>query len=328
VPAPVEKPATVVPSIIRAQKRAELKSGLAKTRGGFISRLGKLFVGKARIDQALLDQIEEVLFTADIGVKTSHKLIEALRSELSRSELADPEAIWAFLKRTSAELLQVDAPPIDLDRARPFVVLMIGVNGVGKTTTIGKLAAQYVQQGKRVLLAAGDTFRAAATEQLEVWGQRSGCPVVKGREGGDPSSVVFEAVKRGVAEAWDVVVCDTAGRLHTKSDLMDELQKVRRVCDKASPGSPQQTFLVLDATNGQNAIQQALMFKQAMDVSGIILTKLDGTAKGGVILGICDELKLPVRYIGIGERVEDLRAFDAGEFVEALYERPEAEQAA
>ena len=328
VPAPVEKPSAVVPSIVRAHARAELKSGLAKTRGGFVSRLGKLFAGKAKIDQSLLDQIEEVLFTADIGVKTSQKLIEALRNELTSKEATDAEAVWAFLKQESARLLHVDAQPIDLARAKPFVMLMIGVNGVGKTTTIGKLAAQYVAQGKKVLLAAGDTFRAAATEQLEVWGQRTGCPVIKGKEGGDPSSVIFDAVRRGAMDGFDVVICDTAGRLHTKTNLMEELQKVRRVCDKASPGSPHQTFLVLDATNGQNAIAQAQMFKQAMDVTGIILTKLDGTAKGGVILGICDELKLPVRFIGIGERVEDLRPFDPLEFVEALYEREGAAEAA
>ena len=325
---PVEKPSTVVPSIVRARERAELKSGLAKTRGGFVSRLGKLFAGKAKIDQALLDQIEEVLFTADIGVKTSQKLIEALRNQLTSKEVSDVDAVWAFLKEESARLLQVDAKPIDLARGKPFVMLMIGVNGVGKTTTIGKLAAQYVAQGKKVLMAAGDTFRAAATEQLEVWGQRTGCPVIKGKEGGDPSSVIFDGVRRGAMDGYDVVICDTAGRLHTKTNLMEELQKVRRVCDKAMPGSPHETFLVLDATNGQNAIAQAQMFKQAMDVTGIILTKLDGTAKGGVILGICDELKLPVRFIGIGERVEDLRPFDPAEFASALFEREDTQEAA
>src|SRR5262245_55418073 len=328
IPLPVEKPTAVVPAIVRAEKRAELRAGLSKTRGGFISRLGKLLGGKASIDQSLLDQIEEVLFTADIGVKTSHRLIEALRSALSRAEMSDPLAVWGFLKQESATLLQVEAKPIDVARARPFVILMIGVNGVGKTTTIGKLAAQLAKQGKRVLLAAGDTFRAAATEQLEVWAQRTGCPIVKGKEGGDPSSVVFDAVRRAAQEGFDVVIADTAGRLHTKTNLMEELQKVRRVAGKASEGAPHETFLVLDATNGQNAILQAQMFKQAMDVSGIILTKLDGTAKGGVILGICDELKLPVRYIGIGERVEDLRAFDPSEFVEALYSREGAAEAA
>jgi fused signal recognition particle receptor len=328
VPVPVEKPSAVVPSIVRARERAELATGLAKTRGGFVSRLGKLFAGKAKIDPTLLDQIEEVLFTADIGVKTSQKLIDALRAELTSREAADADMVWTFLKQESARLLQVDAKPIELSRAKPFIILIIGVNGVGKTTTIGKLAAQYVEQGKQVLLAAGDTFRAAATEQLEVWGQRTHCPVIKGKEGGDPSSVVFDAARRGAMDGFDVVICDTAGRLHTKTNLMEELQKVRRVSDKAQPGSPHETFLVLDATNCQNAIAQAQMFKQAMDVTGIILTKLDGTAKGGVILGICDELKLPVRYIGIGERVADLRPFDPDEFVEVLFSREDAAEAA
>jgi fused signal recognition particle receptor len=325
---PAEKPRAVVPAIVRAEERAELRGGLAKTRGGFVARLGKLFVGKSRIDDELLERIEEVLFTADIGVKTSQKLITQLRSDLTGSELREPQLVWQFLKAESAKLLQVGAPPLDLSAKKPFVLLTIGVNGVGKTTTIGKLAAQFSQQGHKVLLAAGDTFRAAATEQLEVWGQRTGCPVIKGKEGGDPSSVVFDAVRRGALDGYDVVICDTAGRLHTKSELMEELQKVRRVCGKALEGSPHETLLVLDATNGQNAIAQAMLFKQAMDVTGIALTKLDGTAKGGVILGICDELRLPVRYIGIGERVEDLRTFDPDAFVEALFEQTDADQAA
>ena len=200
------------------------------------------------------------------------------------------------------------------------MLLIIGVNGVGKTTTIGKLAAKWTAEGKKVILAAGDTFRAAATEQLEIWGQRTGVPVVKGKEGGDPSAVIFDAVKRAQTEGYDVVICDTAGRLHTKDNLMAELEKVRRVMKKALPDAPHETFLVLDSTNGQNAIAQAPTFKQAMDITGIVLTKLDGTAKGGVILGICDELEVPVRFIGIGEKVEDLRPFDAHEFVDALYE--------
>jgi len=200
------------------------------------------------------------------------------------------------------------------------VLLVIGVNGSGKTTTIGKLAAKLVADGKRVLLAAGDTFRAAATEQLEIWANRVGATLVRGKEGSDPSSVIFEGVKRGVSEGFDVVIADTAGRLHTKTDLMDELQKIRRVLGKAAPGAPHETWLVVDSTNGQNAIAQARIFTEAMQVSGIVLTKLDGTAKGGVVLGIADQLQIPVRYIGIGERVDDLRQFDAEEFVEALYQ--------
>jgi fused signal recognition particle receptor len=209
---------------------------------------------------------------------------------------------------------------VDFAKAKPFVLLTIGVNGSGKTTTIGKLASKLKAEGKSVLLAAGDTFRAAATEQLEEWGARVGAPVVRGKEGGDPSSVIFDGIKRGANEGLDVVIADTAGRLHTKANLMDELQKVRRVAGKACEGAPHETWLVIDATSGQNAIAQAQIFTQAMAVTGIVLTKLDGTAKGGVILGITDQIGIPVRYIGIGERVEDLREFDAEEFVEALFE--------
>jgi len=337
VPGEKEQPATTVeplqvalpkekPSlrVVPKETPQPLTTGLAKTRGGFIAKLGRLFAGTKKIDENLLEKIEEVLFTADIGVKTSEHLFQALRAQLSRSELKDPEAVWTFIREESVRLLDLPGSgAIDTSRARPFVILTIGVNGVGKTTTIGKLAALFGNEGKRVLLAAGDTFRAAAVEQLEVWGQRTGAPVVKGKQGGDPSSVVFDAIKRAEAEGYDVVIADTAGRLHTKVNLMQELQKVRRVCDKALPGSPHETILVLDATNGQNAISQAQTFKEAMDFTGIVLTKLDGTAKGGVILGICNELKIPVRYIGVGERVDDLRPFDAREFVAALYEGAE-----
>ncbi len=307
---------------------AELRAGLAKTRGGFIARIGKLFAGKKAIDEATMAQLEEVLLTADIGVRTSQKMFDAVKKDLSRDDLADPAAVWEHIREQSQKILDVGAPPLDLDRARPLVILMIGVNGVGKTTTIGKLAAKYAAAGKKVLMAAGDTFRAAATEQLEIWGTRAGAPVVRGKEGGDPSSVVFDAIKRAQAEGFDIVLADTAGRLHTKTDLMDELQKVRRVAQKAMDTAPHETFLVVDSTTGQNAIAQAQMFQQAMSLSGIILTKLDGTAKGGVILGICDELKVPVRYIGVGEKVDDLREFDADEFVAALYEREDDTAAA
>jgi fused signal recognition particle receptor len=304
-----------------AEGRA-LREGLEKTRGGFVARIGSL-IGKKQIDQQLVDQLEEILFTADIGAKTSQKLFDAVKQSLSRNELKDAAAVWSVIKKESEAILeraQSKAGAFDPSRAKPFVLLTIGVNGVGKTTTIGKLAAKFSRDGKKVVLAAGDTFRAAATEQLEIWGQRTGAPVVKGKEGGDPSSVIFDAVKRAQNEAFDVVICDTAGRLHTKENLMAELEKVRRVMKKAQPDAPHETFLVLDATNGQNAIAQAATFKQAMDITGIVLTKLDGTAKGGVILGICDELEVPVRFVGIGEKVDDLRPFDAHEFVAALYD--------
>ncbi|HEX4404705.1 MAG TPA: signal recognition particle-docking protein FtsY [Polyangia bacterium] len=319
---PVEKP-FAAPVVKTKKDTAALSNGLARTRSsGFIAGLGALFAGRKELDPSIVEGLEKVLLTADIGVRTSQKLLEEIRSSLSRKELANPEAIWTFLRKRSAQLLEQDIAPVDFKAKKPFVLLTIGVNGSGKTTTIGKLAAKLVASGHKVLLAAGDTFRAAAAEQLEIWAGRTGATLVRGKEGADPSSVIFDAVKRGVTEGYDVVIADTAGRLHTKTDLMQELQKVRRVIDKASPGAPHETWLVIDSTSGQNAIAQAQIFTKDMQVSGIVLTKLDGTAKGGVILGIVDQLKLPVRYVGIGERVEDLREFDAEEFVEALFEPP------
>jgi fused signal recognition particle receptor len=304
-----------------------LREGLAKTRGGFVARLSRLFARK-EIDASVLDELEQVLFSADIGPKTADRLFQSIKGRLSKDQLTDPDAVWTEIRQQSMAILDVDAAPLDFSSQKPFVLLTIGVNGVGKTTTIGKIAAKLRAEGKRVLLGAGDTFRAAAVEQLVIWGDRAGAPVVKGKEGGDPSSVIFDAIKRGVDEGFDVVICDTAGRLHTKVDLMEELKKVGRVCNKAMPGAPHETWLVLDATTGQNAIQQAQMFKEAMNITGIVLTKLDGTAKGGVILGICDELRVPVRYIGIGESVSDLREFDPHAFVSALYGQTEPADAA
>jgi fused signal recognition particle receptor len=313
-----EPEAALIPAA-KKKDGAALAPGLARTRSGWVARLGDLFKGKRELDAALMDEVEKVLLTADIGVRTSQKLLEEMRTSLSRKELGDADSAWAFLRRRTAELLAWDQPPLQWGAGSPFVLLVIGVNGSGKTTTIGKLAAKLVADGKKVLLGAGDTFRAAAAEQLEIWANRVGATLVRGKEGADPSSVLFDAVKRGRAEGFDVVIADTAGRLHTKTDLMEELQKVRRVIGKAAEGAPHETWLVIDSTSGQNAIAQAQIFTQAMAVSGIVLTKLDGTAKGGVILGIADQLRIPVRFIGIGERVEDLRAFDADEFVEALY---------
>src|SRR6185312_15998203 len=283
-----------------------------------IARLGELFAGRKQLDPSIVDEIEKVLLTADSGVKTSQKLLEEIRGSLSRSELKDPDAVWTFLRQRSAEMLSLPAPEIDFASAKPFVLLVIGVNGSGKTTT-GKLAAKLASDGKKVMLAAGDTFRAAAAEQLEVWAGRTGAAIVRGKEGADPSSVIFDGIKKAATEGYDVAIADTAGRLHTKTDLMQELQKVRRVVAKAAAGAPHETWLVIDSTSGQNAIAQAQIFTEAMSVSGIVLTKLDGTAKGGVILGIADQLKIPVRYVGVGEKVEDLRPFDPAEFVEALF---------
>jgi fused signal recognition particle receptor len=308
------------PTAPKEKTISALAPGLARTRSsGFIARLGELFSGRKELDPSVVDEIEKVLLTADIGVKTSQKLLEEIRSSLSRRELKDPDAVWAFLRRRSAEMLSLPAPELDFSSAKPFVLLVIGVNGSGKTTTIGKLAAKLAAEGKRVLLAAGDTFRAAAAEQLEVWAGRTGATIVRGKEGADPSSVIFDGVKRAATESFDVAIADTAGRLHTKVDLMQELQKVRRTLAKAAPGAPHETWLVIDSTSGQNAIAQAQIFTEAMAVSGIVLTKLDGTAKGGVILGIADQLRIPVRYVGVGETVDDLRRFDPQEFVEALF---------
>jgi fused signal recognition particle receptor len=319
---PVDKPAPPSTAISRVRHRdaRALSPGLARTRAGWVSRLGQLFSSRRTIDPALVEELEKVLLTADIGVRTSQKLLADLRGSLDRKELAEPRAVWDFLRRRCREVLTVGAPRVDFSAHHPFVLLIIGVNGSGKTTTIGKLAAQLRADGRTVLLAAGDTFRAAATEQLEVWGRRVGVEVVRGKDGADPSSVIFDGIRRAKAESIDVVIGDTAGRLHTKIDLMQELQKVRRVAARSEPGAPHETWLVIDATSGQNAIAQAQIFAQEMSVSGIVLTKLDGTAKGGVILGIADQLGIPVRYIGVGERVEDLREFDPEEFVEALFE--------
>jgi fused signal recognition particle receptor len=312
---------------VSEDEAAAYKAGLAKTKGGFVAKLGKLF-GRKKIDAATLDELEETLFTADIGPRAAERIFTSVKSGLSKNDLEDSEKIWAQIKKTSRQILAVDAPPLDLAKHTPFVLLVLGVNGVGKTTTIGKLAKKFKDEGKKVLLAAGDTFRAAATEQLEEWGNRSGVPVVKGKSQGDPSSVIFEAIKRGVDEKFDIVICDTAGRLHSNAGLMDELKKIRRVADKAMPGAPHETWMVLDATTGQNAISQAKTFKADMEITGIVLTKLDGSSKGGVILGICDELKVPVRFVGLGEKIGDLRPFDANAFVTELYSDAVASEAA
>ena len=295
-----------------------LHEGLARTRSGFIDRLGKLF-RKEQLDEEIVEEVEEVLYTADIGSRAASDIMKALENRLSGDDKRDPKAVWNFVRTYVEELLEKREQPLDIDRAKPFVILVIGVNGVGKTTTIGKMAAKFKRAGKKVLLVAGDTFRAAAVEQIEVWGERAEIPVHAGEEKADPASVVFSGVERARDEGFDVVICDTAGRLHTKAPLLDELTKVSRVTKKVMEDAPHETILVLDANTGQNAIQQAKMFSEAVDITGIVLTKLDGTAKGGVILGICDELDAPIRYIGIGESVADLRTFSAHEFVEALF---------
>jgi fused signal recognition particle receptor len=320
---------------VTARMPSALAPGLAKTRAGFVARIGGL-LGKKHIDESLLGELEEILFTADIGARTAERLLERVRERLAKKELSRGSAVLQALKEEARKILEgasEKAGPFELSKVgqygRPFVLLTIGVNGVGKTTSIGKIGAKLTATGKRVLFAAGDTFRAAAAEQLQIWAQRASAELVRGKEGTDPSSVVFDAIKRGQSDGFDVVIADTAGRLHTKNDLMQELQKVRRVIQKAMPEAPHETFLVLDATNGQNAIQQATLFKEAVAVTGIVLTKLDGTAKGGVVLGICEELSVPVRFVGIGEQIDDLRPFRPDEFVSALFDEAisEAERA-
>jgi fused signal recognition particle receptor len=320
--------ARAIESTAHEQDVVAIRQGLASTRGGFIARLAKLFGAKQEIDKNLLEEIEEVLITADLGVRTTERILSQLREQMQRGELRDEQAVWQCIRAQAAAILDVGAGPIKVE-GKPAVMMMIGVNGVGKTTTIGKLASRYTAQGKKVLLAAGDTYRAAAVLQLEMWGKRVGCPVVKGKENSDPGSVIFEAIKKAQQESYDLVIADTAGRLHTKVPLMDELKKIERTIAKATDGNPpDEVFLVLDATTGQNAVQQMKMFRDAMTTTGVVLTKLDGTAKGGVILGIVDQHKIPVRFIGLGERVEDLREFEPETFVEAMFAKPAEEMAA
>ena len=320
------------PSPLSARKRdvEGLRKGLSRVREkeGFFGRLKSLFTGAKEIDPQIVDQIEEVLLSSDVGVKTTEALLADIKEALQKKELADNDKVWQSLREHAVKILSIDGGGGIRLSANPTVVMVIGVNGVGKTTTIGKLATKLKADGKKVVLAAGDTFRAAAVQQLTIWGKRVGCEVVSGKDGANPGAVIFDAIQRAKEMGADVVLADTAGRLHTKSNLMDELTKVSRTMAKALDGAPHETLLVLDATNGQNAMQQAAMFKESLPISGIVLTKLDGTAKGGVILGICAEHNLPVRYIGIGERAEDLRDFVAEEFVEAMLGQNESADAA
>ncbi len=302
-------------------ERAFLQTGLDKTRtDGFVARLGKLFAVK-QIDEAVLAEVEEVLYRADLGVKATQTLLAAIRDASSRKELSDAAHVWQALRQRSLEtLLTAGTEPMKLRVADgPAVLMVVGVNGSGKTTTIGKLAHRYAGEGRKVLVAAGDTFRAAAVDQLEVWCNRAGVPIHRGKDNQDPASVCFAAIERGKAEGFDLVIVDTAGRLHTNAGLMAELQKCARVADKAMPGAPHEVLLVLDATMGQNAVKQAEQFRESVPVTAIALTKLDGTAKGGVVLAIAETLKIPVQLVGVGEKMQDLRDFDAELFVETLF---------
>jgi len=299
----------------------KLKESLSKTHQGFVEKIDQLLIGRKSIDQDLLDELEGLLFSADLGVKTSSQLIEGVQRGLKRGELQEPERVKDFIRQEILRILQMGEKPLSIDfsQTKPFLFMVVGVNGVGKTTTIAKIAHQYSSQGKKVLIGAADTFRAAAVEQLEVWATRVKADLIKHSKGSDPSAVAFDSVHAAKARNVDLVFIDTAGRLHTKVNLMEELKKVKRIIAREYPGAPHEILLVLDATTGQNAISQAKLFHEAIGVTGIALAKLDGTAKGGIIIGITDELKIPIRYIGVGEGMDDLREFNASEFVQALF---------
>ena len=295
----------------------KLKQGLAKTKNAIFGRVRDLFISMRRVDEDMLDELEEILITADVGVETTEKIIAALRRKIQENRLTESEDVYKALKEIIASMID-DGQPLDLS-TKPSVVLVIGVNGVGKTTSIAKIAAYLKGQGKKVLLAAGDTFRAAAADQLGIWADRIGVDMVRHDEGSDPASVVFDAIAASKARGADVLIIDTAGRLHNKKNLMDELAKINRVISRELPDAARETLLVLDATTGQNAVIQAKEFSNTADITGLILTKLDGTAKGGIVISIKDELGIPVKFIGVGEKKDDMQPFVAADFIEALF---------
>ncbi|MEK6651654.1 MAG: signal recognition particle-docking protein FtsY [Nitrospirota bacterium] len=296
----------------------QLKNGLAKTRKGFVEKVESIF-SKGKIDKETIEELEEALITSDVGIHAAQEIVNFLREKIRKGEIEDALSAREALKKEMVSLLGSSAPVV-LFGERPFVILTVGVNGVGKTTTIGKLASRFTSEGHSVLLGASDTFRAAAIEQLEIWAKRAGASIVKHQSGSDPAAVAFDAIESARHKKIDVVIIDTAGRLHTKSPLMEELKKVKRVVQKAMPLAPQEVLLVVDATTGQNALRQAQIFNEAIGITGVALTKLDGTAKGGIVFAIKKELGIPVRLIGVGEGVDDLRDFDPKEFVEALFD--------
>jgi len=296
-----------------------LKERLTKTRQALTSRIDQLFLGKKVIDEEVLEELEEILIMADMGVKATQELIQTLTKKVHRKEIDKVEQLKSHLKEEILKLLQTNMPPLNIERAKPFVIMMVGVNGVGKTTTIAKLAKRYKDQGKKPLLIAADTFRAAAIEQLEIWAEKIGVEIYKQQSGADPAAVVYDGLQVARSKGIDVVFVDTAGRLHTKVNLMEELKKIKRTMQKIIPHAPHEILLVLDATTGQNAISQTKLFNEALEITGLVLTKLDGTAKGGIVVSICYEFKIPLRFIGVGEKMEDLRTFNPDEFVEALF---------
>jgi|SRR5579885_8470 fused signal recognition particle receptor len=299
---------------------ARLKQGLAKTRANLTSGMANLFLGKKELNQELINEIEMVLLSADVGIETTDQLIQTLTRKLARKELSDAQAAFRILQDEMKQILRPCEAPLTIPAAiKPYVILVVGINGSGKTTTIGKLAHLLKHEKKNIMLAAGDTFRAAAIGQLQIWGERNQVPVIAQQPGADTAAVIFDAMEASRARGTDVLIADTAGRLHTQSNLMAELQKVKRVLAKIDSSAPHETLIVLDATLGQNALNQVKQFNQAMGVTGIVLTKLDGTAKGGIIFAIAQQTKIPIRFIGVGEGIEDLRPFKADEFVDALF---------
>lgn len=298
---------------------SKIKEGLKKTRDAVVGQIDTMLKSFTKIDDELFEELEELLVMGDVGIATATKITDELRKKVKKQGIKDPNEIHSLLEETVAELLS-GGEELKLT-TKPSVILVIGVNGVGKTTTIGKLANNLRMQGKKVLLAAADTFRAAAIDQLEIWADRCKCEIVKQNEGSDPAAIVFDAISSAKAKGADVIICDTAGRLHNKKHLMDELSKISRIIDRELPGADKEYLLVLDATTGQNAVNQAREFKNAAGITGIVLTKLDGTAKGGVVLSIKEELDVPVKYIGVGEQIDDLQPFDSEDFAKALFAR-------
>ena len=295
----------------------KLKQGLSKTKDSFNEKLNDIFSGFRKVDEELLDELEEALIMSDVGVETSCKIISNLRNRIKKEKLEDEEQVKNALREEMEHILDDVDNTLKLN-TNPSVILVVGVNGVGKTTSIGKIANRLKQDGKKVVIAAADTFRAAAVEQLEIWANRVGCDMVKKQEGADPASVVFDAIKITKEKNADVLICDTAGRLHNKKYLMDELIKIKKVIDKELPDANKEILVVLDATTGQNAIQQVKAFKETVDITGIVLTKLDGTAKGGVVLGIVEENHIPIKFVGVGEQIEDMEVFNSKDFVKAI----------
>ncbi|TVQ65893.1 MAG: signal recognition particle-docking protein FtsY, partial [Oceanospirillales bacterium] len=322
-PEPV-KPAVVQEEAPEQRKKRlfeRIKSGLSRTKATLTNQLSDLFSSQSEIDDDLLEELETLLLMSDVGVEATTAIIQTLTEKVERKQIKDPDALKAALKAELTELLSASEEPLDLsDQGKPRVILVVGVNGVGKTTTIGKLAKRFQQQGKSVMLAAGDTFRAAAVEQLQVWGERNNVPVIAQHTGADSASVIFDALQSATARKADILIADTAGRLQNKENLMNELSKVVRVMKKIDPDAPHEVLLVLDAGTGQNAISQAKQFQEAVGVTGIALTKLDGTAKGGIIFAVAKHFNLPIRFIGVGEQIDDLRPFRADEFVDALFD--------